>query len=73
MKAIKKVIYSSFFTLLTPCPNNSKDLLNFPNFRILDILNNLNTRTNLPSKPMILPKKNGSMDKRSMIPKNERL
>ena len=70
---MKKVMYNSFFTLETPWPNNSKDLLNVPNFRILDILNSLKTLTNLPSKPIILPKKNGSIDIRSMIPKNEKL
>jgi len=67
---MKKVMYNSFFTLETPWPNNSKDLLNFPNFKILDILNSL---TNIPSKPIILPKKNGRIDIRSMIPKNEKL
>ena len=73
IKAIKKVIYSSFFTLYIPLPNNSNDLLNLPNLRILEILNSLNTLTNLPSKPNALLKKKGSIENRSIKPKKERL
>ena len=73
MKAIKKVMYNSFFTLEIPSPNISKDLLNFPSFNILETLNNLKILTNLPSKPITELKKNGRIDNKSMIPKKEML
>ena len=73
MKAMKKVIYNSFFTLEIPSPNSSKDLLNLPSFNILETLNNLKILTNLPSKPMAELKKKGRIDNKSIIPKKERL
>ena len=51
INAMEKVKYNSVFTLLTPLPNKSNDLLNLPNFKILDIMKSLKILINLPSKP----------------------
>ena len=48
--AIKKVKYSSFFTLLIPLDNKSNDLLNRPSFKILETLKSLKTLIKRPSR-----------------------